>query len=407
MFKQSCSNIDVLADDVSCYVSFCEDNVIPEKTVKVYPNSKPWVTKALRALLYRKRQAFIAGNLPEVEKLKKEVKHEIARAKRSYQEKLEEQLVNNNLGSAWDSMKTIIGTKKTRNPNLVLDGFTCDRKLAQTLNEFYLRFDSPTFKDAILEQKNYLKDSAPAPFDLHDVVDTFRHSKVKKSPGPDNIGGHLLSSCAEQLGLIFYYIFKLSLSQQRVPKIWKNSTIVPVAKISRPKVLNDFRPIALTSLVMKCFEKLMKKVLLIKTENLLDPQQFAYRARRGVEDATATLLNLILKHLEGSNTHAKFLFVDFSSAFNTIQPHILVDKLLRNFNLDFSLVGWIWDFLTDRTQRVRVNGVYSEKLLSSTGSPQGCVLSPLLYILYTDDCRSQHTNRHILKFADDSAIVSL
>ena len=53
-----------------------------------------------------------------------------------------------------------------------------------------------------------------------------------------------------------------------------------------------------------------------------------------------------------------------------------------------------------------MNGVYSEKLLSSTGSPQGCVLSPLLYILYTDDCRSQHTNRHILKFADDS-IVSL
>ena len=199
----------------------------------MYPNSKPWVTKAFRALLYRKRQAFRAGNLPEVEKLKKEVKHEMARAKRSYKEKLEEQLVNNNLGSAWDSMKTIIGTKKTRNPNLVLDGFTCDRKLAQTLNEFYLRFDSPTFKDAILEQKNYLKDSAPAPFDLHDVVDTFRHSKVKKSPGPDNIGGHLLSSCAEQLGPIFYYIFKLSLSQQRVPKIW------------RPKVLNYFRPIAL------------------------------------------------------------------------------------------------------------------------------------------------------------------
>ena len=161
-----------------------------------------------------------------------------------------------------------------------------------------MRFDSPTFKDAILEQKNYLKDSAPAPFDLHDVVDTFRHSKVKKSPGPDNIGGHLLL-CAKQLGPIFYDIFKLSLSQQRVPKIW------------RPKVLNYFRPIALTSLVIKCFEKLIKKVLLIKTENLLDPQQFAYRARRGVEDATATLLNLILKHLEGSNTHAKILFVDF------------------------------------------------------------------------------------------------
>jgi len=153
-------------------------------------------------------------------------------------------------------------------------------------------------------------------------------------------------------------------------------------------------------------EKLVKKVILTKTDNLLDPL-FAYRARRGVVDATTTLLNLLFKHLEGSKTHARILFVDFSSAFNTIQPYIIVDKLLKNFDLDFNIVGWILDFLTDRTQRVRVNGRLSEKMSSSMVSPQGCVLSPLLYILYTDDCRSQHENRHILKFADDSAIVSL
>ena len=72
-------------------------------------------------------------------------------------------------------MKTIIGTKEIRNSKLLLDGFTCDRKMAQTLNKFYLRFDTPTFKDAILGQKNDLGDGAPAPFDLRAVVDTFRH----------------------------------------------------------------------------------------------------------------------------------------------------------------------------------------------------------------------------------------
>lgn len=64
--------------------------------------------------------------------------------------------------------------------------------------------------------------------------------------------------------------------------IWKQSTVIPVAKHNHPKVLNDFRPVALTSLVMKCFEKLVKKVVLTKTENLLDPLQFVYRAKRGV-----------------------------------------------------------------------------------------------------------------------------
>lgn len=117
--------------------------------------------------------------------------------------------------------------------------------------------------------------------------------------------------------------------------------------------------------------------------------------------------HLILKHLEGTKTHVRTLFVDFSSAFNTIQPHLLVQKLLHRFQLDPCLSGWILDFLINRSQRVRVNGHHSGLLSTSTGSPQGCVLSPLLYILYTDDCHSGMDSRHIIKFADDTVIVSL
>jgi len=71
------------------------------------------------------------------------------------------------------------------------------------------------------------------------------------------------------------------------------------------------------------------------------------------------------------------------------------------------LVGWTLDFLTNRTQGVKVNGILSDLLRSSTGSPQGCVLSPLFYILYTNMSQSNHLNRTILKFADDTVIVSL
>lgn len=117
-------------------------------------------------------------------------------------------------------------------------------------------------------------------------------------------------------------------------------------------------------------------------------------------------LYLLFKHLEGNGCHARLLFVDFSSAFNTIQPHILISRLLEQFNLSNNLVGWILDFLTNRTQRVRVNGILSDRVCSSTGSPQGCVLSPLLFILYTNMCQSRCENRSIIKYADDSVIVS-
>ncbi len=70
-------------------------------------------------------------------------------------------------------------------------------------------------------------------------------------------------------------------------------------------------------------------------------------------------------------------------------------------------MGWFLNFLTHRTQRVRVNGFLSDMVCSSTGSPQGCVLSPLLFILYTNMCQSTFKDRLILKYADDSVIVSL
>jgi len=269
-----------------------------------------------------------------------------------------------------------------------MDGFSTNRELANSLNNFYLRFDQFDFKDEVDELRYKFKDKHHLILDQGAVENSFFSQKLNKSPGPDNICGKLLKYCAGQLSSIFHDIFNMSLYLQHVPKLWKQAVIIPVPKSNSPKVLNDLRPVALTSLVMKSFEKLVNMEIVRQTEQALDPMQFAYRAHRGVEDAT--LLNLLLKHLEGSKTHARLLFVDFSSAFNTIQPHILAKRLIQHFDLSENLVGWILDFLINRTQRVRVNGTLSDLLCTSTGSPQGCVLSPLFYILYTNMCQSMY-----------------
>lgn len=67
----------------------------------------------------------------------------------------------------------------------------------------------------------------------------------------------------------------------------KKSIVVPVVKTRSPQVINDFRPVALTSLVMKCFEKVVKGEILQQSKDRLDPLQFAFRQGRGVEDATS------------------------------------------------------------------------------------------------------------------------
>jgi hypothetical protein len=115
----------------------------------------------------------------------------------------------------------------------------------------------------------------------------------------------------------------------------------------------------------------------------LDPLQFAYQSGKGVEDAKLLILNNLYKHLEKPQAHVRLLFTDFSSAFNTMQPHLLIESLPCDFKLPHQIVLWILDFLTDRVQRVSVNGRFSDSLIMSTGSPQGCVLRPysLLCIL--------------------------
>ncbi|KAI4890335.1 hypothetical protein NFI96_001135 [Prochilodus magdalenae] len=98
--------------------------------------------------------------------------------------------------------------------------------------------------------------------------------------------------------------------------------------------------------------------------------------------------------------------IDFSSTFNTIIPQQLIGKLNLQ-GLNTSLCNWILDFLTGRPQSVRIGHNTSSTTTLSTGAPQGCVLSPLLFTLLTHDCAAMHSSNHIIKFADDTTVVGL
>ena len=100
------------------------------------------------------------------------------------------------------------------------------------------------------------------------------------------------------------------------------------------------------------------------------------------------------------------LFIDFSSAFNTIIPQQLICKL-DQLGLNTSLCNWVLDFLSERPQAVRVGNNISSSITLSTGAPQGCVLSPLLFTLLTHDCTTTYSTNHMVKFADDTTILGL
>jgi hypothetical protein len=97
------------------------------------------------------------------------------------------------------------------------------------------------------------------------------------------------------------------------------------------------------------------------------------------------------------------LFIYYSSAINTIVPTKLICKL-KTLGLNTTLCNWILDFLTCRPQVVRVGNNTSATLIPNMGPPQGCMLSPLLFSLFTHDCVAKQDSNTVIKFVDDTTV---
>ena len=116
-----------------------------------------------------------------------------------------------------------------------------------------------------------------------------------------------------------------------------------------------------------------------------------------------------MQHLGYPNTYARILFVDYSSAFNTVIPQQLYDKL-HLLSLDPSMCYWLLDFLLQRSQVVKMNSIVSSTIIMNTGTSQGCVLSPMLFSVYKllfFTIESHHSSIPLLKFAHDTTLVGL
>ncbi len=118
----------------------------------------------------------------------------------------------------------------------------------------------------------------------------------------------------------------------------------------------------------------------------LDPLQFTYQSCIGVDDAIIYLMHRSYLHREDVGSAVRIMFFDLSSAFNTIWPLLLEGKPLRA-RVDCHLATWIINYLSDRPLYLRLQNCVSDMVVCSTGAPQGTVLAPFLFTLYTSDFR--------------------
>ncbi len=374
-------------ETVTAYITRCIDDVTVTKTINVRANQKPWLTGEAYRLLKARNAAFRAGDEEGLKTARANISRGIREAKRQYSRRIAHRFSDSrDTRSLWQGIQTIMDYKPPPQ--------TCDSTipLLHELNAFFARFEA---QNSTTAQK-----APPPPGDqvmmLSDDVRSLSRINAHKAPGPDNIPGHVLRDCAVELTDVITDIFNISLSQAVVPTCFKATTIIPVQKKSSPSCFNDYSPVALTPIIMKCFER----------KHSLDPFQFAYRSNRSTDDAIATALHPALTHLDKKDLYVRMLFIDFSSAFNTIIPQQLTHKLVQ-LGLNTSLCNWLLDFLTGRPQAVQFGINTSSTITLNRGAPQGCVLSPLLFTLLTHVCTPSHNSNLFIKFADDTTVVGL
>ncbi|KAJ8366874.1 hypothetical protein AAFF_G00338560 [Aldrovandia affinis] len=105
-------DVEGLADCITLYIRTCEESIVPTKKVRCFPNNKPWINKNIKALLNRKKRAFMAKDREGVKSVQKELKGELRRAKKIYKEKIDGKLEDNSTRKVWDGLKRITGQKQ-------------------------------------------------------------------------------------------------------------------------------------------------------------------------------------------------------------------------------------------------------------------------------------------------------
>ncbi|XP_072911359.1 uncharacterized protein [Hemitrygon akajei] len=356
MFREAATdgdstNLEEYTASVTSYISKCIDDVTLSKTITTHANQKPWMTAEVRALLRARDSAFRAGNKAALTTARAKLSRAIRGAKCAHA-----QLIHSYFQDSGDTRCMWKGIQDITNYKTTSPDCAGDASLPNVLNNFYAWFE--TENDVAARKSTPPANDQVLCLSVADVRRTLFRVNPRKAAGPDNIPGRVLRGCADQLADVLTDIFSISLSSATIPTCFKAATIVPVPKKSSVSCLNDYRPIALTSIIMKCFERLEMRHIKTLLPPSLDPLQFVYYPNRSTEDAIATTLHLALTHLDKKDTYVWMLFIDFSSALNAIIPQKLIGKLSL-LGLNTSLCNWILDFLTGRSQSARIGSSIS------------------------------------------------
>ena len=376
----------------------------PVRKYQIRNKYAPWLTNSSKSLLtdrdLAQKKATETGNDDDwktFRKLRNQLNSRLKKEKSQWQASRLEKCTNTS--DTWKTVKNWLGWKTGGPPTqLVVNGELKNKpkELAQCMNEFFinkvrnLRSHIPACRKNPLERVQSMMMNRSCNFSLKavhpdEVSKIIANLKNSKTCGIDNIDSFVIKLAADDLTPAITHIVNLSLSQSCFPSAWKTSKVIPLLKKSDATLPKNYRPVSLLPITSKILERAVYQQLIqyLEENHILHHSHHGFRKNHSTTTALLEMYSNWVDAYEEDKVTAVVL-LDMSAAFDLVDKSILIEKL-KLYGLDEQSSSWMESYMTERSQRVYVDGDLSEEMSVDLGVPQGSILGPILYCLMVND----------------------
>ena len=237
------------------------------------------------------------------------------------------------------------------------------------------------------------------------IIDAISEISASSAPGPDGIQASFCKKCAIELAVPLQMLFIQSLESGIIPECLKRAAIIQIFKSGDKSLTSNYRPIFLTPILMKIFERAIRKQVtqFLTERGYLNSSQHGFREGRSCMSALLSVYDDLMLMFTESSCSVDMIYLDFSKAFDKVDHGVLLQKL-RDMGIAGNLGIWFHSFLSNRYHFVKLLGGSSAASPVISGVPQGTVLGPLLFLILMSD--TGVLNAKVVSFADDTQLYS-
>lgn len=368
----------------------------------------PWMTGELRSLMkdrdkarsnYQRYRSDV--NLEKYRKLRNKVTAEIKKSKRNY---LSDKFTPHDTAGNWSILKkfNLTKTKGYCIPAHLKTVEGISNHFASVINNNFVPCVDLINKYELTARDN-IETFNFSMTDENSILNILNDIK-SNSVGFDGLSVTMIRYSCPYILPVLTHLINSCFELNAIPRCWKTSFITPVPKTKAPSEFSDLRPISILPALSKVFEKIVNQQMRahLDANGLLPDFQSGFRPQHGCISGLLKVTDDILEAADKGLLTALVL-LDYSKAFDKLN-HKLLLAIMRYYGFGMEALQLISDYLTDRRQCVRLGTSVSTPIGVSSGVPQGSILGPLLFILYTSELFVNLINSNIHLYADDTQL---